>query len=109
MSHSVHIQLLAAELDGVFDVAAANRKGIPTWAVDHERDIGRIVAMFPGVYRSAAVPPTPMLWLPRRCSQGVHRRTHRTGRRPGCSTGPADAPTSARSSSHTTTGPGSVA
>jgi very-short-patch-repair endonuclease len=63
LPHSVHIQLLAAEVGGVFDVAVANRKGIPTWAVDHERDIGRIVAMFPGVYRPAAVPPTPMLWL----------------------------------------------
>lgn len=58
MSTSVAIQSLAESGLGIFTRAAAVASGIPTTVVDHEVGVGRILAVQPGVYRSAGTPMT---------------------------------------------------
>lgn len=61
MSQSVSIQSLAAASGGVVSVRQAVSAGILRQAVEHEVAVGRLLAMHPGVYRSAGTPPSHRL------------------------------------------------
>ncbi len=63
MSYTVRIHEVAAELGGLIDVPSATARGIPVRALRNEQEKGRLVAMYPGVYRPVGVVPTDVLWL----------------------------------------------
>jgi very-short-patch-repair endonuclease len=63
VSYTTRIHEVAGELGGLIDVPSATTRGIPVRAVRNEQEKGRLIAMYPGVYRPVGLAPTDMLWL----------------------------------------------